>query len=92
MLSVRFYPGLPFVCYYILMKKRNLGKSGLLVSTIGLGCNNFGMRIGLEESRAVIDKAIELGITLFDTADIYGKRGGSETILGEVLGSRLFRA
>jgi aryl-alcohol dehydrogenase-like predicted oxidoreductase len=51
-------------------------------------CNNFGMRIGLEESRSVIDTAIESGVTLFDTADIYGKRGGSETILGQVLGSR----
>ncbi len=70
------------------MKTRNLGKSGLVVSEVGLGCNNFGMRIDLEESRAVIDKAIELGITLFDTADVYGKRGGSETILGQVLGSR----
>jgi aryl-alcohol dehydrogenase-like predicted oxidoreductase len=46
------------------------------------------MRIDLEASRLVIDKAIDLGITLFDTADIYGNRGGSETILGEVLGSR----
>ncbi|MBP1625092.1 MAG: oxidoreductase, partial [Acidobacteria bacterium] len=53
-----------------------------------MGCNNFGMRIDLERSRALIDKAIDLGITLFDTADVYGKRGGSETILGEVLGSR----
>jgi aryl-alcohol dehydrogenase-like predicted oxidoreductase len=70
------------------MKTRNLGKSGMIVSIVGLGCNNFGMRIGLEESRPVIDKAIELGVTLFDTADIYGKRGGSETILGQVLGSR----
>ena len=70
------------------MKTRNLGKSGLAVSEVGLGCNNFGMRIDLERSRALIDKAIDLGITLFDTADVYGKRGGSETILGEVLGSR----
>jgi aryl-alcohol dehydrogenase-like predicted oxidoreductase len=70
------------------MKTRNLGNSGLVVSEVGLGCNNFGMRIDLEESRAVIDKAIELGITLFDTADVYGKRGGSENILGQVLGSR----
>ena len=70
------------------MKHRNLGTSGLIVSVVGLGCNNFGMRIDLEASRLVIDKAIDLGITLFDTADIYGNRGGSETILGEVLGSR----
>jgi aryl-alcohol dehydrogenase-like predicted oxidoreductase len=70
------------------MKTRNLGNSGLTVSVVGLGCNNFGMRIDQEESRAVIDKAIERGITLFDTADVYGKRGGSETILGQVLGTR----
>ena len=70
------------------MKHRNLGNSGLIVSVVGLGCNNFGMRIDLEASRLVIDKAIDLGITLFDTADIYGNRGGSETILGEVLGAR----
>jgi len=70
------------------MKFRNLGRSGLRVSVIGLGCNNFGGRIGLEATRAVVDTAIECGITLFDTADIYGERGGSETLLGEVLGSR----
>jgi len=70
------------------MKTRNLGNSGLAVSVVGLGCNNFGMRIDVEGSRAVIDKAIDLGITLFDTADVYGKRGGSETILGQALGER----
>lgn len=70
------------------MKQRNLGSSGLIVSVVGLGCNNFGMRIDEEASRLVIDKAIDLGITLFDTADIYGNRGGSETILGNVLGAR----
>jgi aryl-alcohol dehydrogenase-like predicted oxidoreductase len=70
------------------MELRKLGKSGLLVSAVGLGCNNFGMRIDLEASRAVIHKALDLGINLFDTADIYGNRGGSETILGQVLGDR----
>jgi len=70
------------------VKQRTLGNSGLLVSVVGLGCNNFGMRCDLDASRAVIDKAIDSGITLFDTADVYGSRGGSETILGEVLGSR----
>lgn len=70
------------------MKTRNLGTSGLAVSVVGLGCNNFGMRIDLEESRAVIDKALDLGITFFDTADVYGRRGGAETILGRVLGHR----
>ena len=70
------------------MKYRNLGRSGLRVSLIGLGCNNFGGRIGLDATRTVVDQAIDCGITLFDTADIYGERGGSETLLGEVLGSR----
>lgn len=70
------------------MKQRTLGKSGLLVSLVGLGCNNFGGRIDLEASRAVIHKAIDLGITFFDTADVYGERGGSETVLGNVLGQR----
>jgi aryl-alcohol dehydrogenase-like predicted oxidoreductase len=70
------------------MEKRNLGKSGLLVSLVGLGCNNFGQFIDFEASRKVIEKAIELGITLFDAADVYGKRGGSETMLGQILGDR----
>jgi aryl-alcohol dehydrogenase-like predicted oxidoreductase len=70
------------------MEYRNLGKSGLQVSLVGLGCNNFGMRIELEQARKVVFKALDLGITLFDTADIYGKRGGSESMLGEILGDR----
>jgi aryl-alcohol dehydrogenase-like predicted oxidoreductase len=70
------------------MEQRNLGTSGLLVSLVGLGCNNFGMWIDRDASRAVLDKAFDLGITLLDTADAYGNRGGSETILGELLGTR----
>jgi aryl-alcohol dehydrogenase-like predicted oxidoreductase len=70
------------------MEIRNLGGSGLRVSAVGLGCNNFGQRIDLEASRKVIYRAIDLGITLFDTADIYADRGGSETVLGVVLGDR----
>ena len=70
------------------MLTRNLGRTGLRVSLVGLGCNNFGGRIDLEAARKVVDKAIESGITLFDTADIYGARGGSETALGELLGAR----
>ena len=70
------------------MEIRNLGRSGLRVSAIGLGCNNFGGRIDLEATRKVIHKAIDLGITLFDTADVYGNRGGSETLMGQVLGDR----
>ncbi len=59
------------------MEQRNLGKSGLLVSVVGIGCNNFGGRIDFDASKAVIHKALDLGITLFDTADTYGNRGGS---------------
>jgi aryl-alcohol dehydrogenase-like predicted oxidoreductase len=70
------------------VKQRNLGKSGLLVSLVGLGCNNFGMRIDLEASRKVVHKALDAGITLLDTADIYGNKGGSEDFLGQILGSR----
>src|SRR5271155_4458030 len=70
------------------MQIRNLGGSGLRVSAVGLGCNNFGQRIDLEASRKVIHKAIDLGVTLFDTADIYAGMGGSETVLGQVLGDR----
>src|SRR5258708_3718884 len=67
---------------------RNLGRSGLRVSLVGLGCNNFGQRMDLESSAKVIHKALDSGITLFDTADVYGGRGGSETVLGQVLGDR----
>jgi aryl-alcohol dehydrogenase-like predicted oxidoreductase len=70
------------------MKLRSLGASGLKVSQIGLGCNNFGLRMEIEEARAVIHKALDLGITLFDTADVYGNKGGSETALGRYLGDR----
>jgi aryl-alcohol dehydrogenase-like predicted oxidoreductase len=70
------------------METRNLGRSGLRVSIVGLGCNNFGGRIDLAATRRVVDRAIDAGITLFDTADVYGNRGGSETLLGEVLGAR----
>jgi aryl-alcohol dehydrogenase-like predicted oxidoreductase len=70
------------------VKQRNLGSSGLLVSLVGLGCNNFGGRIDLEASRKVVHKALDLGITLLDTADVYGNQGGSETCLGAILGDR----
>ena len=70
------------------MDYRPLGNSGLLVSVVGLGCNNFGGRIDLGASRAVIEAALDEGVTLFDTADIYGVQGGSEKVLGEVLGAR----
>ena len=70
------------------MNYRRIGKSGLQVSVVGLGCNNFGMRTDLEGSRAVIHAALDAGITLFDTADIYGGQGGSETMMGQILGDR----
>ena len=70
------------------MRTERLGRSGLEVSIVGLGCNNFGGRIDKERSREVVDAALEAGITFFDTADIYGDRGGSETILGELLQGR----
>ncbi len=70
------------------MEYRKLGNSGLKVSAVGLGCNNFGMRTDAEQTRAVVDRALDEGITLFDTADIYGNRGGSEELLGKALGDR----
>jgi aryl-alcohol dehydrogenase-like predicted oxidoreductase len=70
------------------LEQRNLGRSGLIVSAVGLGCNNFGGRIDLEASRKVVHRALDLGITLFDTADVYGNRGGSEECLGQILGDR----
>ena len=70
------------------MRYQSLGSSGLLVSVVGLGCNNFGRRLDVDGTRAVVDAAIDAGITLFDTADIYGGDGASEALLGEVLGAR----
>ncbi|WP_428376742.1 aldo/keto reductase [Lichenicoccus sp.] len=73
------------------MELRNLGRSGLRVSAVGLGCNNLGGRIDLAASHRVVEAALEAGITLFDVADIYGRDshyGASEEALGEILGSR----
>jgi aryl-alcohol dehydrogenase-like predicted oxidoreductase len=70
------------------VKQRALGSSGIQVSIVGLGCNNFGRSTDLAASRAVVHKALDLGITFFDTADIYGNRGGSEEHLGQILGDR----
>ena len=70
------------------MEYRNLGKSGLKVSVVGLGCNNFGLKCDAEQTRAVVHRALDEGVTLFDTADIYGNRGGSEELLGKALGKR----
>src|SRR5262245_3259494 len=70
------------------MRMRELGTGGPHVSVVGLGCNNFGGRVDLDGTRAVVDAALECGITLLDTADVYGEKGGSETLLGEVLEGR----
>ena len=70
------------------MEIRNLGRSGLAVSAVGLGCNNFGATLDLEATRKVVHTALDRGITLFDTADIYGNRGKSEVMLGAALGAR----
>jgi len=69
------------------MEKRNLGTSGLKVSLAGLGCNNFGRACDAAATRAIVDRAIDLGIDFFDTADIYGE-GLSEEFLGRALGNR----
>lgn len=71
------------------MEQRNLGKSGLQVSLVGLGCNNFAGRIDFDATKAVVYKALDLGITLFDNADTYGDpKGGAEDFLGRILGDR----
>jgi aryl-alcohol dehydrogenase-like predicted oxidoreductase len=70
------------------MELRNLGSTGLSVSIVGLGCNNFAGRIDFEATQHVIHRALDLGVTLFDTADSYGNRGGSEEYLGKILGTR----
>ena len=69
------------------MRYRTLGQSGLVVSVVGLGCNNFGGRVDRVVTREVVDAAIDMGVTLFDTADMYSL-GASEEFLGEVLGGR----
>ena len=70
------------------MEVVQLGESGLRASRVGLGCNNFGGRVDLEGTRAVVDAALDVGVTFFDTAEVYGGGGGSERFLGEVLEGR----
>jgi aryl-alcohol dehydrogenase-like predicted oxidoreductase len=71
------------------MEYRQLGDSGLTVSVVGLGCNNFGGRMDADQTAAVVTAAVDAGITLFDTADMYGGQPGlSETLLGQALGKR----
>ena len=70
------------------MEQRTLGTSGPQVTLLGLGCNNFGGRSDFAATRAVVHKALDLGVTFFDTADIYGNNGGSEEFLGRIFGPR----
>jgi aryl-alcohol dehydrogenase-like predicted oxidoreductase len=70
------------------MAERALGTTDLPFSAVGLGCNNFGVRLDQAAANGVVGAALDSGITVFDTADVYGKRGGSEAILGEALGPR----
>lgn len=71
------------------MTYRRLGDSGLMVSVVGIGCNNFGRKLDLDGTRAVVDAALDAGINFFDTADIYGEpQGGSEELLGQALKGR----
>jgi aryl-alcohol dehydrogenase-like predicted oxidoreductase len=70
------------------LEQRNLGRSGLIVSAVGLGCNNFGGRTDEKATRAVVHKALDVGITFFDTADTYGEQGASEEFLGRALAGR----
>jgi aryl-alcohol dehydrogenase-like predicted oxidoreductase len=70
------------------LEQRNLGRSGLIVSAVGLGCNNFGGRMDMAATRAVVHQALDLGITFFDTSDTYGERGASEEFVGRALAGR----
>src|SRR5947208_15069130 len=71
------------------MKYRRLGSSGLVVSAVGLGCNQFGRKVDADGTRAVVDAALDHGINFFDTADIYGApHGASEELLGAALKGR----
>jgi aryl-alcohol dehydrogenase-like predicted oxidoreductase len=70
------------------MRMRRLGEEGPEVSVVGVGCNNFGRAVDVAGTRAVVDAALAAGVTLFDTADIYGNKGDSERFLGEALEGR----
>ncbi|MGA8246049.1 MAG: aldo/keto reductase [Nocardioides sp.] len=70
------------------MTYRPLGDSGLMVSAVGVGCNAFGRRVDLDGVREILDAAQDVGVTLLDTADIYGGDGASESLIGEALKGR----
>ena len=67
------------------MHYRNLGRSGVKVSAVGVGCNQFGGVVDRDGTRAIVHRALDLGINFFDTADVYGNRGVSEEFLGDAL-------
>jgi aryl-alcohol dehydrogenase-like predicted oxidoreductase len=67
------------------MEYRRLGRAGVKVSAIGVGCNQFGNKVDVAGTKAIVARALDVGINFFDTADVYGNRGGSETYLGEAL-------
>src|SRR5260370_20419200 len=69
------------------MLQREFARTGLRVSAVGLGCNNFGIRLDAAATQKVVHAALDAGVTLFDTADIYGNRGDSERLLGGALGA-----
>jgi aryl-alcohol dehydrogenase-like predicted oxidoreductase len=71
------------------MTYRQLGDSGLTVSTVGVGCNNMGRRLDKDGTRAVVDAALDVGVNFFDTADVYGSEpGASEDLLGQAVQGR----
>jgi aryl-alcohol dehydrogenase-like predicted oxidoreductase len=70
------------------VRERKLGQADLCVSAIGLGCNNFGVRLDFPAAERIVHAALDAGMTVFDTADIYGPRGISEEFLGKALGTR----
>lgn len=67
------------------MEYRQLGRAGVRVSAVGVGCNQFGGKVDRAGTRAVVHAALDAGLNFFDTADVYGGQGGSETLLGEAL-------
>ena len=73
------------------MEYRNLGRAGVKASVVGVGCNQLGSVVDLEGARAIVRQALDHGINFFDTADVYGNRGGSEELLGQALAGEWHR-
>ena len=73
------------------MQYRNLGRAGVKVSAVGVGCNQFGGVVDRDGTRAIVHRALDLGINFFDTADSYGSRGASEEYLGDALAGQWHR-